>query len=117
MSQKDIKTSNPINLKDVKEVEAIKGIYRSTLAYNKDAMLCHFRMLKGAQIPLHNHPNVQIGFVVKGSLKFFKEKGDFIAKTGDSYVFDANEKHGAEVLEDCFVVELFTPYRPEYISK
>ncbi|MHA1820814.1 MAG: cupin domain-containing protein [Promethearchaeota archaeon] len=108
------KTQNPISLKDVKSVKALDGIFRRTLAYNEETMLCHFDMKKGAKIPLHDHIHVQIGYVIKGKIKFFTENGEFIASAGDSYVFDSNEKHGAELLEDSEVIEVFSPCRSEY---
>lgn len=113
MSKKN-RTKNPINLNDIKEIKALEGIYRKTLAFNHDAMLCHFKMLKGSKIQLHNHINAQVGYVLSGKVKFLTEKSDFIVTTGDSYIFDANEKHGAVILEDAIVIEVFTPVRPEY---
>jgi quercetin dioxygenase-like cupin family protein len=110
----EIGTGNPINLENIKEVKALDGIFRKTLSYNQDTMLCHFRMEKNSIIPLHNHINAQIGYVLSGKIKFLTEDSDFIVKEGDSYVFGPNEKHGAEILEDSLVIEVFTPYRPEY---
>jgi quercetin dioxygenase-like cupin family protein len=109
--------SKPINLKDVKPVEGVPGIFRYTLAYNKDSMLCLFKMKKGSQIPLHNHIHTQNGYCVKGEIRFFTKKGEFIAKAGDSYIFNSNEAHGAEVLADTDVIEVFVPCRDEYIPK
>jgi quercetin dioxygenase-like cupin family protein len=108
---------HPINQKDIPGIESPPGIQRKTLAYNKDAMLCVFDMKKGAKIPLHSHIHAQIGYCIKGALKFITTTGEFIAKTGDSYVFNSNEKHGAELLEDSYVIEVFTPCREEYKPK
>ncbi len=106
-----------INTSDIDPVEGPEGILRRSLAYSKDALLCTFTMKKGATIPLHNHIHGQIGYVIKGKLQFLTEKGGFIAQTGDSYVFNSEEKHGAEVLEDSEVIEVFTPCRDEYLPK
>ena len=107
----------PINKSMVAPVEAIPGILRYTLAYNKESMLCLFEMKKGAKIPLHKHIHVQNGYCIKGKVQFFTQKGSFIVHTGDGYVFNSNEEHGAEILEDSEVVEIFTPCRQEYIPK
>ncbi|MCP4762316.1 MAG: cupin domain-containing protein [archaeon] len=107
-------TKNPIQQNDIAEVEALKGIFRKTLAFNPDAMLCHFRMNKGAKVPLHNHIFVQIGYILSGKVRFFTENSEFVVKEGDSYVFGANEKHGADLLENSSLLEVFTPCRPEY---
>ncbi len=105
---------NPINEKDVRPVKALEGIYRKTLAYDDKTMLCIFNLKKNASLPLHNHEATQIGYIIKGKIKFITESDKFIAQTGDSYVFHSNEKHGAEILEDTDVVEVFSPSREEY---
>ena len=105
----------PVNKKDITGVKALEGIYRKTLTYNNDVMLCHFILEKDAVIPLHNHEAHQIGYVVSGKIKFITEEhGDFIAESGDSYVFDSKEKHGAEIIETAEVIEVFSPMREEY---
>ena len=40
---------------DLHHVENPPGILRTTLAYNAQMMLCHFKMKKGTKIPLHDH--------------------------------------------------------------
>ncbi len=96
-------------------VENPPGIFRTTLSYNRESMVCHFRLNGGARIPLHNHEAAQTGYVVAGALKFEKKDGPgFTARAGSAYSFDPMEYHGAEALEDSVVIEFFTPSRPEY---
>lgn len=96
--------------------EGPEGIFRTTLAYNEQSMMCYFQMKKGSKIPIHHHPAVQNGYVIKGKVKFFRgEKYSFTVEVGGSYVFDPEEPHGAEVLEDAELVECFAPMRPEYM--
>ena len=102
-------------LGESKTVEMLDGIFRTTLAYNQETMLCHFTMKKGAKIPLHSHEAVQIGYIISGKVKFVKGNGDeHVAEATTSYVFQSQESHGAEVLSDAEVVECFSPMRPEY---
>lgn len=103
-----------INKDKIKPTKIIEGVYRKTLAYNDSVMLCHFLLEKDAKIPLHNHKEHQIGYVINGKIKFLTENGDFIATTGDSYVFDSNEKHGAILLEKSEIIEVFHPLRDDY---
>jgi len=106
-----------LRLREGKQVETVKGIFRTTMVYNDQIMLCHFTMKKGAIVPLHNHVAAQNGYVLKGKVKFLRKEGeDFIVETGDGYLFDSEEYHGAEVLEDSEVIECFTPMRPEYLD-
>ena len=101
--------------KELAFVENPEGIQRTTLAFNKETMLCHFIMKKGAVIPLHNHEAVQNGYVISGQVQFRNSDGDlFLAESGTGYTFDGFEEHGAEVMEDAEVIECFAPMRPEY---
>lgn len=100
-----------------KSVENPPGAVRTTLAYNAQAQICHFKLTAGMQIPLHNHEAVQAGYVISGKVRFSKKDDQgFTAEAGTGYTFDPNEYHGAEVLEDAEVIEFFTPMRPEYVE-
>jgi len=102
---------------EAKTVEMMPGIFRTTLVYNDDLMVCHFTMKKGARIPLHKHEAVQNGYMIKGKVRFFTETNDsIIVEPGCGYIFDSNEAHGSEVLEDSELIESFTPARPEYMD-
>lgn len=93
------------------------GIFRTTLSYHDASMLCHFAMRQGAKIPLHEHGPAQHGYVVSGRVRFLLADGtSFEAFAGCSYVFEPHERHGAEVLQDSEVLELFVPMRPEYVD-
>lgn len=102
-------------LSQLKGSEGPPGIVRTTLSYEPQSMFCHFLLRQGARIPLHNHPAVQHGYVLRGRVRFLQKDGPgFEAAAGSSYVFHADEHHGAEVLEEAEVIECFTPMRPEY---
>ena len=101
------------NLEDAKAVENPPGVVRKTLAYNKETMLCHFTLKKGAKIPLHNHPPVQIGYILSGHARFLGDN-EFEAKAGEAYCIESGVTHGTEALEDTVYVEVFSPSREEY---
>ena len=102
------------SLNDVQSVEMLKGIYRNTLCYNDDIMLCHFTLHKNSEIPIHQHNEHQIGYVIKGKIRFLTDDGEFIVRGGDSYIFQSNEKHGAKILEYTEVIDVFNPSRADY---
>ncbi len=103
-----------INKDKIKPIKIVEGVFRKTLAYNDSVMLCHFLLEKDAKIPLHNHEEYQIGYIINGKVNFLTENGEFIARTGDSYVFDSYEKHGAFILEKSEIIEVFHPSRDDY---
>jgi quercetin dioxygenase-like cupin family protein len=100
----------------VASVEGPKGIFRTTLAYDEQSMLCHFRLAKGAHIPMHHHLAAQNGYLISGRMRFVKETGEgFIAEPGTGWCFASEEPHGADVLEDSEAVECFVPMRADYL--
>ena len=104
----------PVSKNSVKSIEMLPGIYRKTLVYNNNMMLCYFSLNKNSYIPLHSHEEHQIGYVITGKLQFETEKGNIVVGAGDSYVFESNEKHGATILEDSEVIDVFSPSRNDY---
>lgn len=116
-------TNKITNLADRNKVELRPGLVKTNLSYNDQSMLCHFTMKKGCVLPLHNHEAVQNGFVLSGKLKYtladenknVYEEG--VIGPGGGYVWNANEYHSTEALEDMEFVEFFTPMRPEYIAE
>jgi len=94
------------------------GIFRTTLAYNDQIMLCHFLLMKGARVPMHRHVASQNGYLIRGKLRMIWEDGrEFIAEPGSGWCFDSNVSHGAEVMEESEAVECFTPARADYVPK
>ncbi|WP_455382885.1 cupin domain-containing protein [Salinispira pacifica] len=103
------------SLADSPVVENPPGILRTTLSYNEQSMLCHFRFRTGAQVPLHHHAAVQNGYVISGRVRFRRKDGStFDAGPGSAYAFGPDEEHGAEAIEDSELIEYFSPMRPEY---
>ena len=98
-------------------VESPAGIFRTTLAYDEQSMLCHFRLTRGARIPMHSHPAAQNGYMITGKMRMLVgEASSFDALPGTGWCFASGESHGAEVLEDSEVIECFVPMRPEYLE-
>ncbi len=103
-----------INYKDIKPVEMLPGIYRHTLVFTNDSMMVYFDLRKGADLPIHSHPNTQMGYVVKGKLDFHIYGKTYTLKAGDSYLAPSNAEHGATIIEDCIVIDVFNPAREDY---
>ena len=103
-----------INKNLVTKVEALKGIFRRTLVYDENLMLCHFFLKKGSEVPMHTHKEYQIGYDIRGKVKFKTESEEFIATEGESYLFNSNIKHGAILLEDSEIIDIFNPAREDY---
>lgn len=101
---------------ETEPVENPAGIFRATIAYNDQLMLCHFLLKKGVRVPVHKHDASQNGYLIRGKLRMIWEnKREFIAEPGSGWCFDANVLHGAEAIEESEAIECFAPLRPEYL--
>lgn len=71
----------------------------------------------GAVVPSHSHHNAQFTIVQSGALKFFlADGGEMIVGAGQTLELPPHAPHGVEALEDCVVIDLFTPRRDDWIS-
>jgi transaldolase len=102
---------------DNPSVKIRPGVFRSTLVYNSENMLCHFHEEAGSRVELHNHLALQYGYVLSGKIKFFDSEGnERILGPGDGYLFNSNEPHGSVAIEDTDLIECFNPARTEYLD-
>ena len=104
-----------VSKKEKKEIKMVDGIYRTTMAYEDQLMLVHFRLEKDAVLPKHSHPHVQAGYVISGKLEFWEGDSTYFLEAGDSYVCAANTPHGAKIIEDAIVIDSFVPRRDDYL--
>ena len=95
--------------------DVLDGVKLKTLAHGERTLLGEFRIAKGAVIPVHQHPHEQTGYLVSGALRFTIEDEVIVAHPGDSWNLASEIPHGAEALEDCEVVEVFSPVREDYL--
>lgn len=96
-------------------VELLDGISIKTLVHGEKSLTAKFRLVKGAALPLHKHPHEQTGYLLSGRMKFVIDGAEHMAEAGDSWSIAGNIMHGAEVIEDSIVLEVFTPVRADYL--
>jgi unsaturated pyranuronate lyase len=96
--------------------EALEGIRQKTLVYGEKTLMCEFRLDKGKTLPMHSHPHEQSGYVVSGRVNMIVENEKFEAGPGDGWCIHGDVEHGAEILEDTVIVEVFSPVREDYMT-
>jgi quercetin dioxygenase-like cupin family protein len=87
-----------------------------TYVYGKNAMLARFTFKKGAVVPKHEHPNEQITYILKGSVKVTTKDKTYIVKAGQVLVIPPNTFHEFEALEDTIDIDVFSPPRQDWIN-
>lgn len=98
----------------VQAVAMRPGLQRKTMATTEKLMLAEFSAEAGTVVPVHTHPNEQVGYVVRGQVKMTIAGVDYELEAGDSYAIPAGVPHGAVFLTQAVVVDVFTPPREDY---
>lgn len=83
-------------------------------------MLAHVYLKKGCIVPLHQHDNEQLTYVLEGTLKFWigaEDGEEVIVRAGEVLVIPSNVPHKAEALEDTLDVDIFSPPRQDWLDK
>jgi len=97
--------------------ELVEGIKIKTICYGEKTLTAKFRLEKGSILPQHKHPHEQTGYLVSGKMEFEIGGKKIIAEPGDSWNIEGNIEHGAQVLEDTVVLEVFCPVRVDYLPQ
>jgi len=99
---------------DAKKRE-FKGVNLDSLAVGEKSMVTKMNYIVGNYATEHTHPHEQCGYVISGKYLMTVEKNEFILEAGDSYAVPGNVPHSFKVLEAGEVVDVFTPYREDYL--
>ncbi len=105
-----------ISWKDV-EREPLNDKIDREMVYSDKLMLARVFLKKGAHVPLHQHHNEQVTYILEGSLKFAIDGKEVVVKTGQVLCIPANMPHEAWALEDTLDLDVFTPPREDWINK
>ncbi len=73
----------------------------------------YFKLAKGSQVPEHSHPHEQIGMVIRGRLRLKVQGEEQEVIGGNIYHIPSDVSHGAVALEECEVIEVFSPRRED----
>ena len=100
---------------DVKEFIPMDGVYMSLVGDGKDMTFIKIRIESDKVLPLHSHPNEQIGTCLEGT-GWMTSKGEtFDVKPGDTWTIPSGEEHmfkaGATQVK---IIEVWSPPREDY---
>jgi quercetin dioxygenase-like cupin family protein len=95
--------------------ELLPGVELKTVAHGERTLMGKFKIAEGAVIPVHSHPQEQTGYLVTGRLRFDIDGEEITVEPGSGWCLEPNLPHGATALEDCVVIEVFSPRRDDYL--
>jgi quercetin dioxygenase-like cupin family protein len=95
--------------------KAAEGVDRKVLAYGEELMCVENYFKEGAIGKLHNHPHTQITYVVSGEFQFTIGDKTKIVKAGDTMLKQNEVTHGCVCLKEGKLLDIFTPYRKDFV--
>ena len=93
----------------------MKGVKMRPLAWEEKTILCEFHLAEGHNLPAHQHPYEQSGYLISGKLNFRIEDKWHTVEPGDSWSIPENIEHQVSIMEDSVALEVFSPLRNEYL--
>ncbi|MEI6766705.1 MAG: cupin domain-containing protein [Bacteroidota bacterium] len=103
----------------VNKMNAVKrqflGVDFDVLAIGRQSMVTKMLYKTTDNVPFHNHPNEQSGYVLSGKFKLQFENNVYIMTAGDSYSIPADAKHSMQIIEAGEIIDFFTPIREDYL--
>lgn len=98
-------------------LEAMSDVISRKLFVGERAMVAQVFIDKDAVVPLHQHENEQITYILKGALKFELQGREVTVHAGEILYIPSNVPHRAVALEDTLDLDIFTPPRQDWLAK
>lgn len=110
-----------IDLAEAPKIVQREGLETTILTglHNEEMMMVLNVTLPGHTVPLHSHPQEQIGMVYDGKAKLRIGEEERVVKEGDFYCIPPNVPHSDTVIGDepFIMLDIFHPVREDFIQK
>lgn len=97
-------------------IDVFPGVHRRRLVATERIYQMEVRLDPDGVVPLHNHPQEQIAYVVSGRLRFQVGEEMIEAAAGSSVAIPGDTPHAVWVLEESLVIDTFSPPREDYLA-
>lgn len=99
--------------------EEVTDLISRKLITGQDMMIAQVFLDEGAVVPMHDHVNEQITYIISGALRFWigSEDADPIdVRSGEVLHIPSHVPHKALALEDTLDVDIFSPPRQDWLD-
>lgn len=97
-------------------LEVLSSTISRKIVTGDRTMVAQLFIKKGGIVPMHQHENEQISYMLEGSLEFEVGGETVVLKQGDVLVIPSNVPHKAIALEDTLDIDVFTPPRQDWLT-
>jgi quercetin dioxygenase-like cupin family protein len=99
------------------EREKLNPLIDREMVVGDQVMLARVLMKKGAHVPLHQHHNEQVTYILEGALKFAIDGKEIVVRAGEVLCIPPNMPHEAWALEETVDLDVFNPPRADWLNK
>ena len=99
------------------EHEKLNTLIDRELVVGNKIMLARVFLKKSAHVPLHQHHNEQVTYILEGALKFAIDDKEIVVRAGEVLCIPSNMPHEAWALEDTVDLDVFDPPREDWLNK
>ena len=94
------------------EHEQLSPLIGREMVVGDKIMLARVFLKKGAHVPLHQHHNEQVTYILEGALKLAIDGKEIVVRAGEVLCIPSNMPH-----EDTLDLDVFDPPREDWLSK
>lgn len=102
-----------IHLNNITAKEILPGFLGKFLHGDKHT-LAFWDIRKGSVLPEHQHVHEQITYIIEGSIEMIIGGETFLLTAGTAHTIASGTPHSAIALQDCKVIDSFSPAREDY---
>ncbi len=99
--------------------EPVTDMLDRRMVTGQRVMLAHVYLQKGAVVPMHQHENEQLTYILDGGLRFWigsEDSEPLEVHAGQVLTIPSNVPHKALALEDTWDVDVFSPPRQDWLD-
>src|SRR5579859_358988 len=99
------------------EVEQLSSTIGRQFIVGTDMMIARVLLKKGGHVPMHQHHNEQITYILEGALRFMVGGKEVVVRAGEVLCIPPHVPHEAFALEDTVDLDIFNPPRQDWINR
>ncbi len=97
--------------KDIPREDIGGGIIMQEFGPGQRMNVLHWNMADGSVIPLHQHPQEQFGYVIRGGFRMTIGDDEADLHEGDAYFIPPNVPHTFTALGETEAIDVFNPVK------
>ncbi|WHH59231.1 cupin domain-containing protein [Petroclostridium sp. X23] len=91
-------------------------VKRTVLSSSGSLMMVKVELPKDFQGDIDRHPEEQLSYLEKGIVEFELSGEKRIIGQGETLYIPSNEIHRVKVIEECVIIDIFTPVRKDLLQ-